>query len=219
MSEQNNNPIRKSIDNIEPAEGARERMLRNIKQKAAEHQTVQIEDTKSKKTISFSRIMKWTVPLAACLVLTVVGISVIPKLNVPIEPDDSIAQIGSPFGEEMTVEEMNNRLGITLKLPPDAQEAVCVIMDGTIGDISFSYNNAYFSIRVSKQSGDFSGLNGTLIKSEKIDSATNATLETIRGTEYNYLKMVWTDGEVTYILSNDSETTADTIKEIYNLIK
>ncbi|MGN0699791.1 MAG: hypothetical protein ACI4J8_02185 [Oscillospiraceae bacterium] len=49
MSEQTNNPIRKSIENIEPADGARERMLQNIKRKAAKQQTARRSSPRRKR--------------------------------------------------------------------------------------------------------------------------------------------------------------------------
>ena len=88
-----------------------------------------------------------------------------------------------------------------------------------IAQVDFTYGGKSYTLRASKQSGDFSGINGTLIKSDKIDAQTDAVLETIRGFEYNYFKLKWTDGAVTFILSNNSETTTGSVIEIYEKIK
>ena len=88
-----------------------------------------------------------------------------------------------------------------------------------IAQVDFTYGGKSYTLRASKQSGDFSGINGTLIKSDKIDAQTDAVLETIRGFEYNYFKLKWTDGAVTFILSNNSETTTESVIEIYEKIK
>ncbi|MGN0670309.1 MAG: hypothetical protein ACI4JZ_07145 [Oscillospiraceae bacterium] len=219
MSEQNNNPIRKSIDNIEPAEGARERMLRNIKQKAANQQPVQAEETKSRKPIPFGSIMKWALPAAACFAVLIVGISVIPKQNTPPVDSSEGVMVGNPFGDDLTAEELQEQLGFSVDLPEEAENAAYNILDGNIANISFEYGGSSYLLRASKQSGDFSGINGTLIKSDKIDAANDAVLETIRGTDYNYFKLTWTDGAVTYILANNTEISAEDITEIYEKIK
>ena len=49
MSEKN--PIREEIDKIEPADGARERMFRNIKRKAAEQNAESAQKTEKKPVL------------------------------------------------------------------------------------------------------------------------------------------------------------------------
>lgn len=220
MSEQTNNPIRKSIDNIEPADGARERMLQNIRRKAAEQQSAEIAQKSEKpKAMPLNRILKWALPVAACFAILLVGINVIPKLGAaPVESDESVLG-GNPFAGEMSAEELQEKLGFSIDVPEGSENASYNVLDGNIANISFEYDGNSYTLRASKQSGDFSGINGTLIKSDKIDVANDAVLETIRGMEYNSFKLTWTDGAVTYILMNNNGISADDITGVYEKIK
>ena len=78
MSESRNDRIREAVNKIEPAESARDRMLVNIKRKAAEQATG--EDTYSipalEKNMPLKRFVKWLIPIAACFVIVVVGTAV-----------------------------------------------------------------------------------------------------------------------------------------------
>ncbi|MGN0699790.1 MAG: hypothetical protein ACI4J8_02180 [Oscillospiraceae bacterium] len=155
--------------------------------------------------------------MAACLVIAAVGIRLIPDMV--SSPENSGVEIANPFEEVESAEEFAKRLEISADAPVGSENVSYTILDGKIAQIDFDYGGKSYTLRASKQSGDFSGINGTLIKSDKIDAANDAVLETIRGSEFNYFKLTWTDGAATYILSNGSETTAEEITEIYNLIK
>ncbi|MGN0679951.1 MAG: hypothetical protein ACI4JS_09840 [Oscillospiraceae bacterium] len=210
-----NNSFKEIIDTIEPAEGAKERMLQNIKRKA-ETQTVQ---NTSSKPSSLVKIMKWALPAAACLAIVVVGINLLPRLRSTPIGNESGVQIPNPFVGVNTLDEIEEQLGISVKLPDGAENAAYFIIDGSIASIDFEYGGKSYTLRASKQSGDFSGINGTLINSDKIDAANDAVLETIRGFEYNYFKLMWTDGAVTYILANNAEISTDDITGVYQKIK
>ncbi len=220
MSE--NNSIREEIDKIEPADGAKERMLQNIRRKAAEQQNTQVQKSAQPKAIPFGKIARWAAPLAACLAIAVVGIAVFHQQSVPVAPtgsDESGVLGGSPFSDEMSTEELHEQLGIDFKIPANAENVVCYIMDGNIGDVRFDIDGGSYILRFSEQSGDFMGISGTPHSSEKIDASTNAVLDTIGSVEYPIYKISWTNGEINYILSNNSETDAGTIKAIYEEIK
>lgn len=220
-----NNSIREEIDKIEPADGAKERMLQNIKRKAAEQQNTQIQESEQPKAIPFRKIMKWAAPLAACLVIAVVGVAVFRQQSAPVTPVDSSEPmesgvlVGSPFSDEMTSDELREQLGIDFNIPDNAENVVCYIMDGNIGDVRFDSDGGSYILRFSEQSGDFMGISGAPNSSEKIDASTNAALDTIGGVEYPIYKISWTDGKLNYILSNNSQTTAEAIKSIYKEIK
>lgn len=220
-----NNSIREEIDKIEPADGAKERMLQNIKRKAAEQQNTQAEETRESKTIPFGKIAKWAAPLAACLVIAVVGVAVFRQQSAPVTPVDSSEPmesgvlVGSPFSDEMTADELREQLGIDFSIPDNAENVVCYIMDGNIGDVRFDSDGGSYILRFSEQSGDFMGISGTANSSEKIDASTNAVFDTFASVEYPIYKISWTDGELNYILSNNSQTTAEAIKSIYEKIK
>jgi len=223
MSEHNS--IREEIDKIEPADGAKERILQNIRRKAAEQQNTQAQETRQPKAIPFGKIAKWAAPLAACLVIAVVGVAVFRQQSVPVTPVDSSEPLesgmlgGSPFSDEMTADELREQLGIDFKIPVNAENVVCYIMDGNIGDVRFDLDGGSYTLRFSEQSGDFSGINGTPLSSEKIDASTNAVLDTIADVEYSIYKISWTDGKLNYILSSNSATTTEAITAIYEEIK
>ena len=223
MSE--NNSIREEIDRIEPADGAKERMLRNIRQKAEEQQNTQVQGSARSKAIPFGKIARWAAPLAACLVIAVVGIAVFRQQSVPVapvepsEPLESSVMVGSPFSDEMSPEKLCAQFGLDFSIPDGSENVVCYIMDGNIGDVRFEIGGSSYILRFSEQSGDFMGINGTPLSSEKIDASTNAVLDTIENVEYPIYKISWTNGKINYILSNNGETDAETIKAIYEEIK
>ena len=223
MSEHNS--IREEIDKIEPADGAKERMLRNIRLKAAEQQNAQVQESGPSKAIPFMKIARWAAPIAACLVIAVVGVAVFRQQSVPVTPAESSMPEeggmlgGSPFSDEMSPEELREQLGIQFSIPDNAENVVCYIMDGNIGDVRFDSGGGSYTLRFSEQSGDFMEIYGEVLSSEKIDASTNAVLDTFESVEYPIYKITWTDGRLTYILSNNSEVTAEAITAIYEEIK
>lgn len=210
-----NDKIERAIESIEPRGGAKERMLANIKRKAAE-QNRETSETK-KKAPSFAEIAKWALPIAACLVIAVVGIKVIPQLAAPDEPSDVL--VGSPFVTVDSADEFEKQLGITIDAPEGASGIEYAIIDGNIAEVYFSYDEKTYSLRASGQSGDFSGLYGVEAAAEQLDSANNAVLATIRSGDQTFLKLTWTDGKVNYILSDTDGGNEDEIKKIYGLVK
>ena len=116
-------------------------------------------------------------------------------------------------------DDFEQQLHFRADAPAGSEDIDYSILDGSIAQVDFTYSGKSYCLRASKQSGDFSGINGTLIKSDKIDAQTDAIFETIRGIEFNYFKLKWTNGAVTFILSNGDETTAESITEIYRKIK
>ncbi len=216
MSEKN--PIREEIDKIEPADGARERMFRNIKRKAAEQNAESAQKTE-KKPVLFAKIARWAAPLAACIVAAVVGIVFVSRQNqLPVD-DESNVIVGNPFGEEITEDELRKELEIDFKIPKEAKNAEFCIMDGSIGDVRFEVNGDSYLLRFSRQSGDFSGVNETVIARKKLDAENNAVLETLRGIDYTIYKMFWTNGSANYYLVNSSEISEIDFISVYNLIK
>lgn len=210
-----NDKIERAIESIEPRDGAKERMLANIKRKAAE-QNRETSETK-KKAPAFADIAKWALPIAACLVIAVVGIKVIPQLAAPDEPSDVL--VGSPFVTVDSADEFEKQLGITIDAPEGASGIEYAIIDGNIAEVYFSYDEKTYSLRASGQSGDFSGLYGVEAAAEQLDSANNAVLTTIRSGDQTFLKLTWTDGKVNYILSDTDGGNEDEIKKIYGLVK
>lgn len=210
-----NDKIGRAIESIEPRDGAKERMLANIKRKAAE-QNRETSETK-KKALPFAKIAKWAMPIAACIVVAIVGIKVIPSLDAPEEPSNVL--VGSPFVTVDSADEFEKQLGIAIDAPEGASGVEYAIIDSNIAEVYFSYDENAYCLRASEQSGDFSGLNGVEAATEQLDSANNAVLTTVRSGDQTFLKLTWTDGKVNYSLSNTDGGNKDEINEIYRLVK
>ena len=117
MNETENNRIREALEQIEPAEGARERMLANIRRKAAQASenesapsainpsatqadtTVsgELRDTAKNETAPNRRItaiLRWAVPAAACLIIVIIGaVQLFPRNNKPSTSGDVTATV------------------------------------------------------------------------------------------------------------------------------
>lgn len=224
MNENMHDCIRESIDTIEPTEGARDRMLANIKRKAKE-QTVR-DDVGSKSEISkvlpFNRIIKWALPIAACFVIAVIGVTALPKIMHSSEqpnPDSGINMIVNPFVTVDSADQFDQVLGIAIDAPAGADNVEYSIVDNKMADIVFDFEGHVYNIRASKVGGDFSGLNGIEAKTEQIDARNNAVLTVIRSGDEFFRKITWTDGSVTFILSNTDGTSDDEMNAVYDKIK
>ena len=100
MNDHAKKSIKDSIDKIEPADGAKERMLQNIRRKASEMpSTAEVQEVKTPKILPWQRAMKWALPIAACFALILVGIRVIPHLDFFPNEGNSGVQVTNPFVE------------------------------------------------------------------------------------------------------------------------
>lgn len=202
--------IQGSINSIEPREGAKECMLANIREKAAANSR---SAPAAKKSSPLIKIMKWSMPIAACLVIGVAAFNVIPRDPAP--PVES----GCPFLPVSSAEEFEKRLGIKIDAPEGASDVDYTIIDGSLANINFTYNGAAYMLRASKQGEDFSGIHGVEAASEQLDSETSAILTTIKSGDLTFLKVTWTDGSVNYVLSDTESGDAEKIKTVFDLIK
>ena len=224
--------IREAIDDIKPEEGARERMLANIRRKAAEQaaesvssepaaaETVTSTPEKAKVT-GLSSVLRTYVPIAAGVILiAAVGLLITRFINTrPAEPTAPTDIIVNPFNEVGSAAELEKQLGISIDAPSGSSEVTYVIIDDKIAEVNFMNNGNFYSLRTSKISGDFSGLNGTEIKSEQIDSGKNAILSIIKCEDEKYVKVTWTDGKINYVLSNTDGASESDMKSLYEKIK
>lgn len=226
MSEQNN-IIKSSIEQIEPADGARERMLANIKRKAAEQTAEQTEPTanpQKAKILPVRRFLNWALPIAACFVIAIAGTALLSNRQTPSDTQESVltgpgVELANPFQPVENAAAFKERLGIELNAPEGAENTEYTIIDGELADIWFEYRDHAYTLRASRQSGDFSGLNGISAGTEQIDAKTDAALETIRSGDEFYRKITWTDGAVTFILINTDGADAETMKQLYDAVK
>ena len=222
MNENKDERIRDALDSIEPAAGAKERMLNNIKKKAAAQQEAPVtsQPQQKAKVISFTKITKWVLPVAACFALLIVGIKFMPNLfdtPSPVDPNPGV-QIPAPVVSVGSAEEIAEKLNIEIDAPNGADNVQYSIIDGEIAEIQFTWKSGAYILRASAQSGDFSGLFGDEINTEQIDFKNNALLSTVLCVEDQYYKITWTDEKTTfYIFSTVND--ADAIKEVYELVK
>lgn len=221
MNENRDERIRESIDGIGPSDGARERMLANIRRKAAEQTLREEKQPEKAKSVPFKRVVKWALPIAACFAVAVIGAAVISNPSKPSGlPDTGTdVQLPSPAADIQDAEEYETIPGITADAPADAENVVYSIIDGSIADIIFDLKGHQYDLRSSKQGGDFSGIYATVIGEEPIDASTDAVLTTYRSGDEIYLKITWTDGAATCILSNTDGASADEIKAVYEKVK
>lgn len=188
----NNESISSAINDIIPTDGAKERMLANIKRKAKEPKPITV------------RLTKWAAPLAACLavaVITSVGVRVIPTLNkTPAVSEPT--KVVSPVQLVDSAAAFDKELGISIDAPEGSKNVQYRILDDAVADISFAYNDMDCTLRASKQNGDFSGINGTAVLSELIGENNNAVLTTVTDiSNETFLKLEWNNGKTRYILS------------------
>ncbi|MCR5322267.1 MAG: hypothetical protein K6E85_03215 [Lachnospiraceae bacterium] len=223
MKENRDERIRESINEIEPAEGARDRMLVNIKRKAEEENArndAQVK-TKDSKILPIKRIMKWAMPIAACFVIAVIGVTVMKntiRITDPPGSEENV-QIANPFAGVENAAEFERVLGISIDAPEGAENVEYSIVDNEMADIVFELEGHVYNIRASTVGGDFSGLNGIEAKTEQIDARNNAVLTVIRSGDEFFRKITWTDGSVTFILSNTDGTSDDEMNAVYEKIK
>lgn len=85
MSERNDQIIREAIDRITPAEGAKERMLQNIRRKAEAENATKQKQRKSRRMLFYK-----TLPAVAAVVIVVVGALVL-KDRLAKKPADTPA--------------------------------------------------------------------------------------------------------------------------------
>lgn len=221
MSDRRSEWIHESIDQIEPAAGTRERMLENIRCKAEKQAAETAQESKQKKKVLlFSKAVRWAMPIAACFVITIVGVFVMPNIiNQPTVGATDNVEIANPFVPIENAEAFQRQLGIAIDAPAGAKDINYSILDGNMADIYFILDGHAYSLRASAQSGDFSGLNGIEAKTEQLDSEKNAVLTVIRSGDDLFTKITWTDGKVNYVLSNTDGASEAEVKAVFGNIR
>lgn len=207
--------IKDSIDNIEPASGAKERMYRNIMKKAAQAAP---EEKPAEPKRNSAGILRYILPVAACFCLLVIGIARFLPGITPAGPGESTVLGGSPFVEVKNAEAFK-ALSITLDAPEGAQNTSYAIIDDKIAEVDFELDGKNYLARASAQDGDFSGLNGQEFSEETIDAETNAILVSVNTGTGNYQKIIWTDGRINYCLYGTDGANREQIISVYQALK
>lgn len=129
-----------------------------------------------------------------------------------------ISQLANPLEPVDSAAEYEARLGIRIDAPANAQEVSYAILYQRIADITFLFDGHEYDLRAAAEEEDFSGLYGDEEKTEELDPGKNAALTAIRSGEEVYLKITWTGGGVTYILTNTDGATEEEIKAVFEAI-
>lgn len=205
-----NKKIKNSIDKINPAPDAEQRMYKNIMSKMQE------EHTAARKRAGLIKTLKIALPAAACLCIAVIVISHTGLPGIPSDPvtsDYSGVEAANPFSEVSSAEEFK-KIGIAIDAPINSENIHYAIIDQSIASICFDKNGHNYTFRASEQSGDFSGICGDEISREQLNSKSNAVLITQKGDKSDYIKIYWTDGRVNYYLSNTDGSDAEALKAL-----
>lgn len=186
-----------SIEKIEPKIGAENRMYHNIIAKSK----------KKPQKASPTKMIRMALPIAACFCIAIIGIIHIHPSDTPISnpgdsssPDSSV-QGGAPGYGEATLDDIE-RLGYTVNIPQDAECIYYSIYDGKLASVDFLLDNHSYTLWASSQSGDFSGLDGTIKREISINAKTDAKLYQLDSYSNLCWKASWTDGKNTYYLTN-----------------
>ncbi len=187
----NEDKIKEAISSVEPEAGAKERMYRNIMDKAAR----QTQKT-AKPPV---RLTRYALPAAACLCLVIVGLVHFLSPGSDIAGNEGNVMGGNPFVEVEGADAFRE-LSITLDAPNGADDVSYAVIDGQIAQVTFSLDGKSYLSRASAQDGDFSGLNGDEFSSETVDAENNAVLIELQSDGMSVCKLVWTNGKINYCL-------------------
>lgn len=199
--------VKNSIDAIEPKSGAKERMLKSIKTKAAAKPEAKAE--RKKTALRY-------LPLVACLALIIVGVSLLPKdEGIALLSDDTGARSAYHDADRVEyvdgIDELISALGIEPVLPEDAEIGSCTILDGSTADVRFEWHHKSFELLCAKQQGDIPELPGEKTASGFIGSAELCAIKNDDGT---YLALTWErDGVLHCVIS--AECSSDDMRMLY----
>ena len=208
MSE--NNRIKDAISSVEPAPGAKERMYRNIMDKAAQ-QTKKPE----KQPLRFAR---YALPIAACLCIAIIGLVRFALPGSDIDPDDGMVLGGNPFVEVESADAFRE-LSVTLDAPATAQNVSYAVIDGQIAQVQFELDGKSYIARASAQDGDFSGIVGEESCFETVDAKTSAVLSEVQTDTESFYKIGWTNGKVNYCLYGTDGADREQLLSTYETLK
>ena len=205
--------IKRSIENIEPDDSAKERMYANIMKKAQQQKT-----SESPKRKTALRFVNYALPVAACLCIAVFA-TVLFNNNVPVESSDSepLVQATVPPRYEQTAPDISGKDSFEQIAPLPSMPA-----DST--DISYSVNNnvacaAFTSgghnyLLYAVKDGEI-GSFGDEKSSEKITygNGKEAVLTVFDDGSVLTTQIGWNNGDIHYYLCNSDNADSETVKK------
>lgn len=153
-------------------------------------------------------LRRYALPLAACFCLLIIGL-LLPHRTTP-DPD---LQVGSPFVSVSGPSDFKP-IGISLDAPAGAENVSYAIIDGSIASVEFSAGGHVYLLRASRQSGDFSGVNGEEAAVEALDARTAATLAQLRTADGPACRVHWTDGSTNCYLVNTDGASVEAVRAL-----
>ncbi len=205
--------IKKSIDNIEPDDSAKERMYANIMKKAQQQKT---EESPKRKTAL--RFINYALPVAACLCIAVFT-TVLFKNNVPVESSDSepLVQVTAPPQYEQTAPDTSGKesfeqIAPLPSMPADSTDITYSVYD-SVACAAFTSGGHNYLLYAEKDRviGPF----GDKRSSEKITygNGTEAVLTVFDDGSVLTTQVSWNNGDIHYYLCNSDNADSETVKK------
>ena len=205
--------IKKSIDNIEPDDSAKDRMYANIMKKA--QQQTNAESPKRKTALRF---VNYAMPVAACLCIAVFT-TVLFKNNVPVESSDSdpLVQVTAPSQYEQTTPDTSGKdsfeqIAPLPSMPADSTDITYSVYD-SIACVAFTSGGHNYLLYAEKD-GEI-GPFGDEKSSEKIayENGKKATLTVFDDGLVLTTQVSWDSGDIHYYLCNSDNADSETVKK------
>lgn len=205
MDKPEKNPYRELMEQVNLTPEARERILTNVQQADLSPQAKKVVPLRSKQ----QTWRRWA-SLAACLVVVVAAVLVVPQLRA--EPNETTPPqlTGTPFHQVDTLAALSDAVGFPVtevsKLPFDPVSTTYTAYDEGLAEITYTGSGGqtatYRQSRGSEgNSGDYNLYPDTQTLPEQ-----NATL---KGQDGLYTLALWTDGTYTYSLHLSNGLSAD----------
>lgn len=199
------NPYRELMEQVNLTPEARERILTNVQQADLSPQAKKVVPLRSKQ-----QTWRHWASLAACLVVVVAAVLVVPQLRA--EPNETTPPqlTGTPFHQVDTLAALSDAVGFPVtevsKLPFDPVSTTYTAYDEGLAEITYTGSGGqtatYRQSRGSEgNSGDYNLYPDTQTLPEQ-----NATL---KGQDQRYTLALWTDGTYAYSLRLSSALSAD----------
>lgn len=197
----NENKIKDSISKIEVNQYQKNKMYNNILEKANNKQSINPSRYYLRYGLSF------------CCLLIIVSLIILPNFS-----NNDTIQTSNPFMEVENAQAFKT-IGIDVDAPDNATDKSYIIIDNQIAYITFKIDGIDYEIKASQQQGDFTGISGSIVQQESIDSKLNANLYIINTKLESYYLINWTDGKVIFNLYSNQCSDSSLLINIYNSIK
>lgn len=207
MQEEN---IKLSLDSISASEETKNKIYLNVLEK-----TRKKDEKKQKTSLSFKKAYRFVMPIAACVCIMLLSVTIIFGGNNSVSP---ISHRNSGYVAVQSASDLES-IGVYLTLPNSALSPTYEIVDGNIASVNFSIDGKTYFLKASKISGDFSGVTGEVISSESFLSKNDGVISIVSSFDITATKAYWTDGKVNfYLYTYDDITSSEFIDVATSII-